>query len=89
MIAYNTDLCRQYMHLIAKFSLPAANDIIYEDYTEPERDDPIITRGLEEILKIKAEKEKNSIGFDYYATMVTINENLEISIISQGYDVAQ
>ena len=89
MIAYNTDLCRQYMHLIAEFSLPAANDIIYEDYTEPERDDPIITRGLEEILKIKAEKEKTSIGFDYYATMVTINENLEISIISQGYDVAQ
>ena len=51
MIAYNTDICRQYMHLIAEFSLPAANDIIYEDYTDPERNDPIITKGLEEILR--------------------------------------
>ncbi len=45
--------------------------------------------GLEEILKAKAEKEETSIGFDFYATKVTLNENLEIVLIHQDYDVAQ
>ena len=87
--AYNTDICRQYMHVIAEFYLSVANDIFYEDYTDPERTDPIVTSGLEDILEIKAERERISIGFDYYATTITINEELEISVISQGYDVAQ
>lgn len=89
MTAYNMDTCRQYMHVVAKFLLPASNDIIYEDYTDPDRVEPIITRKLKDILKIKAEKEKTSIGFDFYATTITINEELEISVISQGYDSAQ
>ena len=44
---------------------------------------------LEEILKVKAEKEETSIGFDFYATTVTLNEKLEIVKIHQGFDVAQ
>ncbi len=48
-----------------------------------------VTTGLEEILKIKAEKEETSIGFDYYATLIELNGNLEIVRIHQDYDVAQ
>ena len=48
-----------------------------------------MTTGLEEILKIKAEKEETSIGFDYYATLIELNGNLEIVRIHQDYDVAQ
>ena len=39
--------------------------------------------------KIKAEKETTSIGFDFYATVITLNENMEIEVIHQDYDVAQ
>ena len=48
-----------------------------------------MTEGLENILKIKAEKEENSIGFDYYATVITLNSNMEIEVIHQDFDVAQ
>ncbi len=48
-----------------------------------------MTEGLENILKIKAEKEESSIGFDFYATVITLNENMEIEVIHQDYDVAQ
>ena len=41
------------------------------------------------VLKIKAEKEPTSIGFDFYATVITLNENMEIEVIHQDYDVAQ
>ena len=30
-----------------------------------------------------------SIGFDFYATVITLNENMEIEVIHQDYDVAQ
>ena len=29
------------------------------------------------------------IGFDFYATVITLNENMEIEVIHQDYDVAQ
>ena len=48
-----------------------------------------MTEGLENILAVKAEKEKTSIGFDFYATIITLNENMEIEVIHQDYDVAQ
>ena len=47
------------------------------------------SEGLENILKIKEEKEANSIGFDFYATTVTLNDAMEIEVIHQDYDVAQ
>ena len=49
----------------------------------------MVTRGLADILKIKVEKEETSIGFDYYATIIELNENLEIVRIHQDFDVAQ
>ena len=88
-IAQSTDDDRRYMHAFAVLYLPAAEDLTYEDYSDPEKQDATVTTGLEEILKIKAEKEKYSIGFDFYATMITLNENLEIELIHQAYDVAQ
>jgi hypothetical protein len=48
-----------------------------------------VYEGLQEVLKAKAEKEENSIGFDFYATTVTLNEKLEIVKIHQNFDVAQ
>ena len=48
-----------------------------------------MTKGLDDILKIKAEKEKTSIGFHYYATIIELNDAMEIVRIHQDYDVAQ
>ena len=89
MIAQSTDDDRRYMHAFSILRLPAAATLRYEDNSDPEKTDAVVTEGLEDILKIKAEKEETSIGFDYYATIITLNENMEIEVIHQDYDVAQ
>jgi len=89
MIAQSTDDDRRYMHAFSILHLPAAANIRYEDNSDPDREDAVITEGLESILAIKAEKEENSIGFDFYATIITLNENMEIEVIHQDFDVAQ
>ncbi len=90
MMAQSTDDDRRFMHAFAVLYLPAAEGIVYEDNSNPDLDtEPVITKGLDEILKIKAEKEENSIGFDYYATIIELNDNLEIVRIHQDFDVAQ
>ena len=48
----------------------------------------IIHVGLENVLKAKDEKETNSIGFDFYSTLITLNEYLEIVKIHQDFDVS-
>lgn len=88
--ARSTDDDRQYMHAIAVLLLCPAEGLVYEDDSDPDLDAEMKTYGnLEEILKVKAEKEETSIGFDFYATTVTLNEKLEIVKIHQGFDVAQ
>ncbi len=89
MIAQSTDDDRRYMHAFGVLYLPAAANIRFEDNSDPDRTDAVVTEGLENILKIKAEKEENSIGFDYYATVITLNNNMEIEVIHQDFDVAQ
>ena len=89
MIAESTDDNRRYMHAFAVLQLPVVQDLVYEDFSDPLADAPIVTTGLEDILKIKAEKEETSIGFDFYATVIELNENLEIVRIHQDFDVAQ
>ena len=89
MIAQSTDDDRRYMHAFSILHLPAAAAIRYEDNSDPDKEEAVITEGLESILKIKAEKEANSIGFDFYATIITLNENMEIEVIHQDFDVAQ
>ena len=85
-----TDDDRQCMHAIAVLLLNPAEGIVYEDNSDPDLDAKMkVIEGLDEILKIKKEKEESSIGFDFYATRVTLNENLEIVKIHQDYDVAQ
>ena len=89
MIAQSADDDRRYMHAFAILHLPAAAAIRYEDNSDPEAADAVVTVGLEDILKIKAEKEANSIGFNFYATIITLNEDMEIEVIHQDFDVAQ
>lgn len=89
MIAQSTDDDRRYMHAFSVLHLPAAATIRYEDNSDPESEEAVVTEGLESILKIKAEKEKTSIGFDFYATIIILNENMEIEVIQQDFDVAQ
>ena len=89
MIAQSTDDDRRYMHAFSILRLPAAANIRYEDNSDPEKEDAVVTEGLENILKIKTEKEENSIGFDFYATIITLNDNMEIEVIHQDFDVAQ
>ena len=79
---------RVFMSVVTVLHIPAAEGIVYEDFSDPDAD-PVITEGLEAILKAKAEKEETSIGFHYYATTVTLNENMEIVKIHQVFDVAQ
>ncbi len=81
---------RIYMRVVTVLHLPAAEGIVYEDNTDPEPDAKMITvEGLEAVLKAQADKIENSIGFDSYATTITLNENLEIVKIHQNFDVAQ
>ena len=89
MIARSTDDDRRYMHAFSILHLPAAAAIRYEDNSDPDKAEAVITEGLDDILKIKSEKETTSIGFDFYATVITLNENMEIEVIHQDYDVAQ
>lgn len=78
------------MHAFRQLHLAPSPIIIYEDNSDPDLDAEVkVTEGLENILKIKAEKEETSIGFDFYATTVTLSENLEILRIHQDFDVAQ
>ena len=89
MMAQSTDDDRRYMHAFAVLNLPVAEGIVYEDNSDPEKAEAVVTKGLEDILKIKAEKEKTSIGFDFYATIIELNDAMEIVRIHQDYDVAQ
>ena len=90
LIARSTSDDRIFMKAVAILHLPAAEGIIYEDYSDPDLEaEPIITEGLEGILQAKAEKEEYSIGFDFYATTITLNASLEIVKIHQDFDVAQ
>jgi len=89
MIAQSTDDDRRYMHAFGILNLPAAAAIRYEDNSDPDKAEADVTEGIENILKIKAEKEESSIGFDFYATIITLNEDMEIEVIHQDFDVAQ
>ena len=89
MIAQSTDDDRRYMHAFSILHLPAAAGIRYEDNSDPDQEEADVTEGLENILAVKAEKEENSNGFDFYATIITLNENMEIEVTHQDFDVAQ
>ena len=89
MIAQSTDDDRRFMHAFGILRLPAAAGLRYEDNSDPDKEEAAVTEGLENILKIKAEKEENSIGFDFYGTIITLNDNMEIEVIHQDFDVAQ
>lgn len=89
MCAQSTDDDRRFMHAFAILNLPVAEGIVYEDNSDPEKTEAVITKGLEDILEIKAGKEETSIGFNYYATLIELNDALEIVRIHQDFDVAQ
>lgn len=89
LTARSTDDDRIFMHAFRVMHLPAAADIALEDWSDPEMEEPAVTHGLENVLKVKAEKEAFSIGLYYYATTITLNENLEIANVHVAYDVAQ
>lgn len=89
MSAQSTDDDRRFMHAFAILNLPVAEEIVYEDNSDPEKTEAVITKGLEDILKIKAEKEETSNGFNYYARLIELNDALEIVRIHQDFDVAQ
>ena len=89
LIARTTMDDRIYMRAIAIVKLPAAEGIVYEDNTNPDLDGKaVIHEGLENVLNAQKKMETESIGFDYYSTTITLNENLEIVKILQDFDVA-
>ena len=88
--ARSSDDDRQYMSAVAVLFLKPAEGIVYEDDSDPDLEaETKVYEGLEAFMGAKAEKEENSIGFHYYATTVTLNDNLEIVKIHQDFDVAQ
>jgi len=85
-----TDDDRMLMHVFAVLDLPLADGVVYEDNSNPDLDaEPVVYTGLDDILKAKKEKEETSIGFDFYGTRISLNNNLEIEKIHQDFDVAQ
>ena len=81
---------RIFMNVRTVLHLPAAEGIVLEDDSNPDLDaKPVISTGLEEVLKVQAEKEQNSNGLNYYATTITLNRDLEIEKIHVSFDVAQ
>ena len=89
MMAESTDDDRRFMHAFAILHLPAAENILYEDNSDQDKEDAEVTTGQENILKIKAVKEETSNGFDFYATIIELNDEMEIVRIHQDFDVAQ
>ena len=88
--AMSTDDDRVYMHAIAVLLLSLAEGIVYEDNSDPDLDaEMLVSEGLDNVLEAKAVKEETSIGFDFYATTVTLSDALEIVKIHQDFDVAQ
>ena len=89
LIARTTMDDRIFMRAIAIVKLPAAEGIVYEDNTNPDLDEKaVIHEGLENVLNAQKKMETESIGFDYYSTTITLNENLEIVKIHQDFDVS-
>lgn len=77
------------MRIVTEVYLPLAKDCVLEDKSDLEAAEPKVSKGAEEIMKAKEALEKDSIGLDYYATTVSVNENLEITHITRNYDVSQ
>ena len=90
LIAVSTYDDRVFMNVVTVLHLPVADGIVYEDNSDPDRESgPVMKEGMAAILIAQMEKEESSIGFHYYATTVTLNENMEIVKIHQDFDVAQ
>ena len=89
VLAESTDDDRQFMHVCGILKLPAAENIRLEDASDPDREEAVVTAGLADILKVKADLEETSNGLNYYATVITLNGDLEISVINRMFDVAQ
>ena len=66
MIAQSTDDDRRYMHAFGILRLPAAAAIRYEDNSDPDKAEAVVTEGLENILKIKRTKSAQSVKCGSY-----------------------
>ena len=73
------------MHIQDEWNLKPAADIVLIDRSYIEKDEPVTVNGLEAILKLQAQREEGSIGFDYTVTTIELNENSEIAVIHVAY----
>ena len=73
------------MHIQDEWNLKPAADIVLIDRSYIEKDEPVTVNGLEAILKLQAQREEESIGFDYTVTTIELNENSEIAVIHVAY----
>lgn len=89
LIARSTMDDRIFMHVVTVLHLPVAEGIVFEDNSDPEKMEMDIIKGLDAILNVQAAKNEYSNGLNYYATKISINDNLEIEKIHQDFDVAQ
>lgn len=82
MAALDDMIC---MHVKGECSLKPAADIILTDASDIEAEEPTVLTGLDAILALQAQREEESIGFDYTVTTITLNENAEITEIRIDY----
>jgi hypothetical protein len=82
---------RIFMNVVSVLRLPVADDVVYEDASNPDLEVPAkIFSGLQDVQDaIKRAAEDHTYGLIASFTTVTINERLEIVKIHQAYDVAQ
>ena len=85
LIARNATGDQICMHPAAEIRLKPAADILLTDSSDPEKDQPEITVGLENILTLQAQRSAESIGFDYSVTTVALNAAGEIESILLVY----
>ena len=73
------------MHIWVEWNLLPAEGITLTDASDLEKEEPVVTTGLEAILEIQRQREAESIVFDYSVTEITLNEAEEITDIRVSY----
>ena len=69
-VAYEDDIEYPICHKLCTVKVPVNEDVTIADYSDPEYADGTYTKGIAELLRIKAEREKDSIGLDKTNTLV-------------------
>ena len=84
-IAFENDIEYPVYHKLCVVKVPVNEEVTVADYSDPENADGTYTRGLAELLRIKAEREKDSIGLDKTNTVVYFDDSGSLARVELLY----